>query len=64
MKHTEFWSRMEDALGPAYARSWASLYVLSELGGRTVDQALADGVAPKEVWRAVWAALGLPARER
>ena len=64
MKHTEFWSRMTDALGPSYARSWASMYVLAELDGRTVDEALAAGVPPKEVWRAVWAALGLPARER
>jgi hypothetical protein len=64
VKHTEFWSRLEDALGPAYARSWSSMYVLADLGGRTVDEALAAGVAPKEVWRAVWAALGLPARER
>ena len=64
MKHTEFWTRMDDALGPAYARSWASMFVLSELGGRTVDEALAAGVPPKEVWRAVWAVLGLPARER
>jgi hypothetical protein len=55
---------MDDALGPAYARSWASMYVLADLGGRTVDEALAAGVAPKEVWRAVWAALGLPPRER
>jgi len=29
-----------------------------------VDEALAAGVPPKEVWRAVWAVLGLPARER
>ncbi|HEX7717637.1 MAG TPA: DUF3046 domain-containing protein [Marmoricola sp.] len=64
MKHTELWSRMEDALGPAYARSWASTYVLADLGGRTVDEALAAGFTPKEVWRAVWSALGLPARER
>lgn len=64
MKHTEFWSRMEAALGPAYARSWASMHVLTELGGRTVDEALAAGVQPKEVWRAVWATLGLPPRER
>ena len=64
MKHTEFWTRMEEALGPAYARTWASLYVLADLGGRTVDEALAAGVPPKEVWRAVWAALGLPARDR
>jgi len=64
VKHTEFWARLEEALGPAYARSWASMYVLSDLGGRTVDEALAAGVPPKEVWRAVWAALQLPARDR
>jgi hypothetical protein len=64
MKHTEFWARLDQALGPAYARSWASMYVLTDLGGRTVDEALAAGVAPKEVGRAVWAALELPARDR
>lgn len=64
MRHTEFWDRMEAALGPAYARSWASLQVIGELGGRTVDEALAAGIAPKQVWRAVWAVLELPARER
>jgi hypothetical protein len=64
MKHTEFWNRMDAALGSAYSRSWASMFVLTELDGRTVDEALAAGVSPKEVWRAVWAVLGLPARER
>lgn len=64
MRHTEFWARMESALGPTYARSWASQQVLGTLGGRTVDQALAAGDNPKEVWRAVWAALELPARDR
>jgi hypothetical protein len=55
---------MEHALGPAYARSWADLYVIGELGGRTASQALAAGVPPKEVWRAVWSVLELPASER
>ena len=64
MRHTEFWARMDHVLGPAYARSWASMFVLTELGGRTVDEALAAGVSPKEVWRVVWATLELPARER
>lgn len=64
MRHTEFWDRMDQALGAAYARSWASLYVIADLDGRTAEQALAAGVPPKEVWRAVWAALELPARER
>lgn len=60
MKHTEFWARMNDALGPAYARSWASMFVIGELGGRTVDDALSAGVPPKEVWAAVWRVLELP----
>lgn len=64
MRHTEFWSRMEGALGRGYARVWASQHVLAELGGRTVDEALGAGVPPKDVWAAVWRALELPARER
>jgi len=64
VRHTEFWDRMDQALGPAYSRSWASLYVIADLGGRTAQQALDAGVLPKEVWRAVWATLELPARER
>lgn len=55
---------MEDALGPAYARSWASQFVIAELGERTAQEALDAGVAPKEVWTAVWRVLGLPARDR
>jgi hypothetical protein len=64
MRHTEFWARMEAALGPAYARSWAEQQVLADLDGRTVNEALAAGESPKTVWRAVWAALGLPPRDR
>jgi hypothetical protein len=63
MRHTEFWERLDLALGPAYARSWASLFVMADLGGRTAQQALDAGVAPKQVWRAVWAALELPAKD-
>ncbi len=64
VRHTEFWSRMEHALGSAYARSWAEQHVIRELDGRTVEEALAHGDAPKQVWRAVWAELDLPARDR
>ena len=64
MRHTEFWARMEDALGDSYARSWADMFVMAELGGRTASQALAAGVPPKEVWAAVWRALELPASKR
>ena len=64
MRHTEFWARMEEALGPAYARSWAQQHVLRDLEGRTVVESLDQGEPPKVVWRAVWAELGLPARDR
>lgn len=64
MRHTEFWARMEHALGPSYARSWASMYVIGELDGRTASEAIDAGVPPKQVWTAVWRALDLPASER
>jgi len=64
MRHTEFWARLEVALGPAYARFWAEATVMAELGGRTASQALAAGVSPKEVWAAVHRTLELPASER
>jgi hypothetical protein len=38
--------------------------VLSELGSRTVEQALADGVDVVVVWRAVHQALELTPRDR
>lgn len=64
MRHTEFWARLEHALGKAYARSWASQFVMGDLDGRTAEEALAAGVSPKQVWAAVWRALDLPATER
>ena len=55
---------MDHALGAEYSRSWAAMHVIAELGGRTAREALDAGVPPKAVWRAVWAALELPAQER
>jgi hypothetical protein len=64
MRHTEFWARMDRALGGSYSRVWARSHVMSSLGGRTVDEALAAGLSPKQVWLVVWEALELPASER
>lgn len=64
MRYTDFWERMERHLGASYAYSYARDHVLSELGGRTVEQALAEGEDATAVWRAVVAALELPARYR
>lgn len=64
MRLTDFWQRMEAHFGVGYARSWARDTRLEQLDGRTVEQALADGVETVDVWRAVWAHEKLPARER
>lgn len=64
MRLTEFWSRMEDALGADYHRHWAATTVMGQLGGRTVEEALAAGEDPKQVWRVVWAVLDLPPSQR
>ncbi len=59
MKHSQFWERMEFHLGEGYAPVWADQQVLAELGGRTVNEALAAGVEPKTIWRAVASSLEL-----
>jgi hypothetical protein len=64
MRHTEFWDRMDHALGRAYSRTWAEQQVMSRLGDRTVVEALEAGEPPKQIWFAVWERLGLPATER
>ncbi len=66
MRLTDFWARLDEAFGPGYAASIASDQVLSQLGGRTIEQALAAGVETHVVWRAVVAAYPdrVPARLR
>lgn len=64
MRLSEFWRRMDLALGAGYSASWASDYVVDGLGGRTVVQALAAGMDAKMVWRAVCDDLRLPASVR
>jgi hypothetical protein len=64
VRQTEFWERMRAQFGAAYADSVAKDHVLSALGSRTVNQALADGVDVKTVWRAVCEAFKVPERLR
>jgi hypothetical protein len=61
---TDFWERMREQFGPAYAESLARDHVIAGLGSRTVTQALADGEDAKGVWRAVCEEFALPARDR
>lgn len=64
MRLTIFWERMRAHFGEAYADSFARDHVMAELGGRTVRQALDDGWEAKDVWRAVCAAMDVPAARR
>ena len=56
MRLTDFWARLERVFGPAYAASVAHDQVITQLGGRTIEQALAAGEEAIVVWRAVVAA--------
>lgn len=55
---------MNQQFGDGYADSVAKDYVLAGLGGRTIEQALADGVSVKAVWLAVCGTFDVPQRLR
>ena len=57
---TEFWDRMNAQFGDIYAQSGAKDFVFDQLGGRTIERALADGVDAKAVWRAVCETFKVP----
>ena len=53
MRLTVFWERMTERFGSVYVDTFARDHVMNELGGRTVYQALEQGISAKEVWSAV-----------
>ncbi|MGD0556178.1 MAG: DUF3046 domain-containing protein [Streptosporangiaceae bacterium] len=60
MRMTMFWDRMRAFFGESYADSVAKDQVIADLGDRTVNRALADGMDAKTVWRAVCDAFNVP----
>jgi len=60
MRLSEFRSAMKDEFGDAYGRVLTRDLVLTPLGGRTADQALAAGVGAREVWLAICAEVDVP----
>jgi hypothetical protein len=50
---TDFWARLEQTFGAPYARSFAADHSFAELGGRTIDEAIAHGIDTATIWRAV-----------
>ena len=53
MRITELRRRLIAHFGPDWAPSYSKDFVFAELGGQTIDQALAMGMEPSEIWRAV-----------
>lgn len=51
---------MADEFGHAYARVIAQDLVISDLGDKTANQALASGIDPRIVWFAVCQANAVP----
>lgn len=64
MRLTVFWQRMAEHFGPGYADIFARDHVMTELGGRTVNEALDAGWEAKEVWRVVCSVMDVPGERR
>jgi len=61
---TDFWGRMEEHFGAAYAHSVARDQVIGRLGERSVVDALTAGEDPKQVWLAVCEHFEIPVAQR
>ena len=63
MRSSEFWSLVDHEFG-AVGRTLVGDQVLFELGNRTAEQALADGVEERTVWFALCDAMQVPEERR
>jgi hypothetical protein len=57
---TEFNDRVVLRFGAAYGASVLVDHVLTSFGGRTAAQAIEEGVAPRDVWRALCVDFDVP----
>jgi Protein of unknown function (DUF3046) len=64
VRHSEFWELMTAEFGEAYARTLARELVMSSLGERTAQQALAGAEDARAVWWAVCEAMDVPPERR
>lgn len=64
MRTTVFRRLLADEFGAVRAEMLARDHVLSALGGRTVNQALAAGTDPRVAWLAICDAFEVPAHRR
>ena len=64
MRHSDLRALLDGEFGAAYAASVAKDHCLTTLGSRTVEQALADGIPPKQIWYAVCEDFSVPSARR
>ena len=53
MRISDLRERLSLSFGDSWATSFSTDIAITELGSRTVNEALADGYEPDEVWKAV-----------
>jgi hypothetical protein len=61
---SEFWDLVDTEFGRSSSRTLVRDHVLTELGNRTAEQALSDGVPPRDVWVALCDDLDVPPERR
>lgn len=64
MRTSEFRVAVDEEFGAAYGRVVTRDVVLHALRDRTAEQALRDGVTPRDVWWALCEAQGVPESRR
>ena len=64
MTRSELRRALEEEFGARQGNTLVAELVLLGLGGRTAQQALDHGVAPKVVWSALCEEMGVPADRR
>jgi hypothetical protein len=57
---SEFWIAVADEFGAEYGRVLTHDLVLGDIGGLTAEQAIAKGVATREIWLALCRATDVP----
>ncbi len=64
MRHSEFWSLLDEVFGAAYSRSLARDLALDGLNSRTCIEALDEGAPPRDVWHALCDQMDVPLANR
>ena len=60
MRQSEFWTLVDGEFGRGPGRLLVRDHVLMDLGGRTAEQALAEGEPVRDVWVALARSLDVP----